>query len=288
MQMKISERTIKALQEAINGEIEHSFYRSGPKLIDLFNEFGRNDIYGQGFPSRASYTRDCLRSFNNTYTLKKIIEAAFDPRDYLAPTSPELSLEKTVAHLNKFLAFDNYILMKEDKKGTYEVFQTSGNTIPEMPIKKPTIVIKNESMLSLAFVDEQTTKANKRLAQNDYDGAITIAYTLIESMIKELLKESKVEFKETKGDIRSLYGQLSESLNLSPKGENIESHIKPILEGFRQQVSGFYSLANKASDRHTKKYTPERRHARLVVHAALIFCEFLLDSYEYQQGKKKP
>jgi len=50
--MKISERTIKRLGEIITGDKALSPYRSGPKLVSFFNDFGTNHTYGQGFPSR--------------------------------------------------------------------------------------------------------------------------------------------------------------------------------------------------------------------------------------------
>ena len=48
--MKISERTIKRLGEIITGNKSLSPYRSGPKLVSFFNDFGTNHTYGDGFP----------------------------------------------------------------------------------------------------------------------------------------------------------------------------------------------------------------------------------------------
>lgn len=50
---------------------------TGPNLVNFFNEFGRADIYGQGFPSRWIYTLDCLNELNellesDNYMIKKI------------------------------------------------------------------------------------------------------------------------------------------------------------------------------------------------------------------------
>src|SRR5215475_4351381 len=79
--MKISERTIKRLGEVITGDNALSPYRGGPKHVACFNEFGTNHRYGQGFPSRWNFTEDCIRRFNETPVLRKIILAAVDPRD---------------------------------------------------------------------------------------------------------------------------------------------------------------------------------------------------------------
>ncbi len=48
--MKISERTVSAISQIITGDKAISPYRSGPKLVKFFNEFGTNAVYGRGFP----------------------------------------------------------------------------------------------------------------------------------------------------------------------------------------------------------------------------------------------
>lgn len=47
--MKLSSKTLEKLRNLINEETD---YRSGPKLVEFFNQFGFHDSYGQGFPSR--------------------------------------------------------------------------------------------------------------------------------------------------------------------------------------------------------------------------------------------
>jgi hypothetical protein len=95
-----------------------------------------------------------------------------------------------------------------------------------------------------------------------------------------------VTFNENEGDIRKLYQLAADPLNLNPKGETIESFIKNILQGLRSQIAGFYELANKASDRHARRYNPARHHAKLAANSTVTFCEFLLDSLEYQQQRR--
>jgi hypothetical protein len=110
--MKISERTIKRFAEIITGDKSLSPYRSGPKLVGFFNEFGTNHTYGQGFPSRWTFAEDCLRQFNDTPTLKKIILSAVDPRDFLGATvynketqeNKPANLQDALTYLNEFLA----------------------------------------------------------------------------------------------------------------------------------------------------------------------------------------
>jgi hypothetical protein len=57
-----------------------------------------------------------------------------------------------------------------------------------------------------------------------------------------------------------------------------------ILDGLQKQSGGLFELANKANDRHARRDNPAKHHAKLVVNAAFTLCEFLLESYEYQQA----
>jgi len=62
-----------ATRRDYHGDKAISPYRSGPKLVGFFNDFGTDHTYGQGFPSRWSFAETCIRQFNDTPTLKKII-----------------------------------------------------------------------------------------------------------------------------------------------------------------------------------------------------------------------
>ena len=61
--MKLCPKTIEKLRIIINEESE---YRSGPQLVSFFNNFGFNDEYRQGFPSRWAYTQEKLEKINET------------------------------------------------------------------------------------------------------------------------------------------------------------------------------------------------------------------------------
>jgi len=125
--MKISERTIKRLADIITGDKPVSPYRSGPQLVSFFNEFGTNHTYGQGFPSRWMFAEQCIRQFNDTPTLKKIILSTLDPRDFMGVTVFNLktlerkpaNLQEALTYLNEFLAFDGYEIVPHGK--TYDI-----------------------------------------------------------------------------------------------------------------------------------------------------------------------
>lgn len=74
---------------------------------------------------------------------------------------------------------------------------------------------------------------------------------------------------------------------IAPKNDTLESYLKAILEGLQRQIGGLFELANKASDRHARKYNPASHHARLAVNVSFTLCEFLLESNQYQQKREE-
>jgi hypothetical protein len=141
--------------------------------------------------------------------------------------------------------------------------------------------------LSEESITEHIAKAKRKIEAGDSAGAITSAYTLVEEFLKQLLRKTGTAFNESEGDIRALYKLAAVPLNLAPKNESLETHLKTILEGLQRQIGGLYEVANKASDRHARRYNPAPHHARLAVNVAFTLCEFLLESYEYQQKREE-
>ena len=104
-------------------------------------------------------------------------------------------------------------------------------------------------------------------------------------MLKELLRETGTTFNENEGDIRQLYTLAKGSSISTQKASPWNTISRRFLT-----AGGLFELANKASDRHARRYNPAKHHAKLAVNAAFTLCEFLLESYEYQQAlaaKKK-
>lgn len=136
-------------------------------------------------------------------------------------------------------------------------------------------------------IQEHVEKARQKIASGDSAGAIANAYTLVEEFLKQLLRRTGTSFNESEGDLRVLYRAVCAPLHLDPKGESLENYLKAILEGLQRQIGGLFEVANKASDRHARRYNPAPHHARLAVNAAFTLCEFLLESFEYQQKREQ-
>lgn len=101
--MKLSERTINAIGEIVTGDKKLSPYRSGQQLVRLFNEYGANDVYGQGFPSRWQYAEENLRSLNGTPAIGSVLCHVLDPREFMDTGYNE---EEAAEYVNARLKYD--------------------------------------------------------------------------------------------------------------------------------------------------------------------------------------
>jgi hypothetical protein len=242
--MKISERTIKRLGQIITGDKSLSPYRSGPKLIEFFNEFGMDMTYGPGFPSRWSFAEDCLRKFNDTPHLQKIILATLDPRDFMGAmvSDPETRLPKpaniqdAVTYLNEFLAYDGFAIVP--RGNGYAMIDRSRGEI--------TVDVKlAPGHLSNEFITEQIEKCRTKSVDGDYDGAITNARSLVEAVLSAIEKEVEPSPPEYDGDLQKLYKRVQKQLNLSPENPKISQSLKQTLSGFISIICGISGLSNK-------------------------------------------
>ncbi|KZB66530.1 abortive infection family protein [Thalassospira sp. MCCC 1A02491] len=280
--MKLTAKPLERLTGIITGDNNVSPYRSGPQLVDFFHDFGERDLYGQGFPSRASYTLEKLKKFNGTETMKSIVCSAFDFWD-----ETDFNVEDVAYQFNKTLARDRYRLVLEYGKGWVHGDEYIKGA-PYFEVRSlDENIISTDSLLAASHeaILEQVKKANTKIETGDFAGAIASAYTLVEQLLKHLLVETGTPFKENEGDIRVLYKALREPLRLDPGSDGIELPLKPILDGFQKLVAGLYEVANKASDRHARRYNPAGHHAKLSVNAAFALSEFLLESHQYQQAR---
>ena len=112
--MVLNSKSLEKLRLLINEETE---YRSGPKLVDFFNNLGFNDRYGQGFPSRWMFTDERLAKINGTPELDKCIKNLFNPVNFIGKIS---ELDEHINQLNQYLAFDKWKVVRKDTLITFK------------------------------------------------------------------------------------------------------------------------------------------------------------------------
>ncbi len=106
--MILCRKTLECLREMINEKTE---YRSGPKLVQFFNDLGFNESYGQGFPSRWVFTDERLAKINGTPDLDQCIKSTFAPVNFIGRTQ---ELDLLVKEFNQYLAFDKWKVIRKE------------------------------------------------------------------------------------------------------------------------------------------------------------------------------
>ncbi len=131
-----------------------------------------------------------------------------------------------------------------------------------------------------AHIHSQWQKALER-KQLEPEGAITSARTLIESILKYILDEQKLKYKDG-AELPDLYKDVAKSLNLAPEKYQ-EQIFKQILGGASGIVSGLGALRNKLGDAHGKSKNsvkPSERHSELAVNLAGTMAIFLFKTFK--------
>ena len=272
--MKLSNRSIQALGRIVTGEEGLSPYRSGSQLVRLFNDFGANDKYGDGFPSRWMYAEEKLQAINDTKMLPALIREIFDPRDFL---DGEMEIQPGIDYLNKRLAYDGFEIVKD--RDFVRVRDLEGVMVD---MTNPFEGSDEDAHL---FIDEQINKSETKIHDGDYDGAITNARALLEAILTEIEKQMDPNPPKYDGDLIKLYKRVQKLLNLDPGRKDVDSTLKQVLSGLVSVVSGLAGLRNKMSDARVRSYKPKKHHAVLVVNAAKTLSSFLFASFSYQTKK---
>jgi hypothetical protein len=148
----------------------------------------------------------------------------------------------------------------------------------------PTIIGRLEA-LNADAVEAAWKKALDR-RNDDPEGAITAARTLLESVCKHLLDDMGQTYEE-KADLPKLYVQCASALNLAPD-QHTEKSFKTILGNCQSVVNELGSLRNKISDAHGRGRRPVKpapRHAELAVNLAGTVSAFLIATWSEKTSK---
>lgn len=136
-----------------------------------------------------------------------------------------------------------------------------------------------------SHIHEQWQKALERKT-TDPEGAITIARTLIETILKYILEQKSIKYSNNL-ELSDLYKKVAKSLNLAPE-QHQEQIFKQILGGANGIISGLGSLRNKLGDAHGKSKMnakPKERHGELAVNLAGTMALFLYKTFKEQKNK---
>lgn len=271
--MQLSDVALAVLARVITGDGDTpSPYMSGKELMAFFGQFP--EINGAG-GSRYEYTLGSLNEANGSPILDAVIESYLDERRFFGCDS---TVDDAAHLLNTYLDHDGYRVVRKGRR--FEV------------IDHGHIPVKGESEFTFctpsgaAYLQEQLDKCQAKVAAGDYDGAITNARSLVETVLVELEHSLDPAAGEYNGDLIKLYRRVQALLNLDPSAEATDP-IRQILSGLTSIINGLAGLRNKMSDAHAPNYRPARHHAKLAVNAATTLTDFLLDTIDYQKSRRE-
>lgn len=203
---KVSSKTEEGLAQTITGDNGKGFYRKGYELVEFFNRFGFEDIYGNDFPARIDYARDKVKRVNEIGKIDEMVEVLFDPRDYF---DNESTLLDSVEYINGYLKFDGYMVIKDlefYKLDLYKGYnsddlekQNEDNEEKELK-KEVTIKKKIKLFFSYSHKDEELRdELEKHLVMLKRQGIISTWYdrkidagSILDKEIDDNLKDSNI------------------------------------------------------------------------------------------------
>lgn len=135
------------------------------------------------------------------------------------------------------------------------------------------------------FIFQQISKCKDKMNDEDFDGAITNARTLVEEVLLSIEERIQGTRQPYDGDLPKLYKRVSKQINMYPEDTATSNSFNEILRGFISIVNGLAGLSNNLADRHATAIHPKKHHAKIVVNSSMILSEFLFESFEYQNKK---
>lgn len=190
--MKISSKTIDYLKGIITGDSQKTPYLSGSNLVSFFGNFGFDDEYGQGFPSRWFYCEQKLLELNSQNRIEEVIEYYYKPINFIENKDQYKNLVK---ELNEYLTFDDLELKVETKTVKLHNKENEENIISEANFSDNTISI----ILQKEVFDHVKTLLNS----GHYFNAVEESYKIVREKLRSITGKEKAHegFKEDNYEI---------------------------------------------------------------------------------------
>lgn len=189
--MQLKAKTLEKLRVIINGD-GTSDYRKGSELVKFFNEFGFQDVYGTGFPSRHVYTDEKLQEINGTPELDKCIKKTFAVENYIGRIS---ELDSLIDDFNQYLAFDKWAVERDNDCITFKkldrvsIIEKDNDTVDdkEQEFLKRTFEVNVDALKLDANVSENIKTRLQEVEICVSNGAALSATIMIGSILEGIL-----------------------------------------------------------------------------------------------------
>lgn len=151
----------------------------------------------------------------------------------------------------------------------------------------PVIQTTNLDHFSSEYVADLLERCREDFESGHYDSIITKSRTLVEETLIHIVEDQKdkgftTEEPNRSGDLVKLYNQVKTIKHMQQSSE-YDKRVNELLDGLEKIVNSIANLRNNVSDAHgmgAKRYNLHAREARLVMNAAMTFCEYLVSGKE--------
>jgi len=188
-----------------------------------------------------------------------------------------------VTAFNGHLTSDRWQIVPTGRISAKHVYSAQGRTGSRIELPKSRAP---KDVLSDEYIQELAEKSDARLGTSDFDGAITIARTMLEAVLVELELRLAGARGDHKGDLPRQFKQVARLLKMDDERPDLDDRFKDVIRGLVMVANGLAPLRNKMSDGHARERKPAPHHARVVVNAAKTVAAFLVESYYFQHQKQ--
>ena len=254
-------------------------YLSGGKLFDRMRHFGFENTNPSG-GSRWNYMSDLLNYAIREQKESALLSYWFSREHFVSLTDLNDPQKIAAAHtdiietvldsINKYLFLSGNKLIK------------AGNSFSIIPIDSaPIFELPAANLIEVDYIRSLQDRCSEDIVAGKFDSVITKSRTLIEEVLIFILEKNNVEV-TSKGDIRKLYSQFKNKYNMNTQ-KGFEERINKLLSGLETILQAIAEMRNMNSDAHgvgRNRIAIKKRDAQLVINAAIIFSEYLLETYQ--------
>lgn len=143
--------------------------------------------------------------------------------------------------------------------------------------KQPAIQTPAVNAITVPYVHSLRERCEADLMSGNYDGVIAKSRTLMEETLIHILEQNNV-IPSTSGRIRDLYNQVKQLRNMQQSSE-FDNRVNGLLSGLEKIVQNIGDMRNMNSDAHgagSGRINIKEKEARLVMNAAITYCEYIL------------
>lgn len=258
-------------------------YLSGPRLVEMCNDFGLSRSYGS--ESRWVYLDDLFEHAIEEKRCDELLRYLFNRDKFV--NLLELSSTKEID------AAYEYILQAVIDKinailylGRHELQCIQGHYYVVEIGKRPVIEAPNIKLINISYVQGLRERCTEEFISGNYDSVITKSRTVMEEVLIYILEQNQVEV-ESKGDINKIYNQVKGIYNMR-QDKGYDGRVNSLLSGLEKIVQSIAEMRNVNSDAHgagSKRIIIKECEARLVMNSAITFCEYILEIYKNHKEK---